>query len=59
MNWEYQNLAVGPVHFSLEVGDKKAMADASQSNGNLIELHNVIKTYKIESGDDTILKNQE
>jgi putative ABC transport system ATP-binding protein len=33
------------------------MADVSQSNGNLIELQNVDKTYKIESGDVTILKN--
>jgi putative ABC transport system ATP-binding protein len=33
------------------------MAATSQSNGNLIELHNVIKTYQIEAGDVTILKN--
>ena len=33
------------------------MADASQPNGNLIELHNVLKTYQIESGDVTILKD--
>ena len=39
------------------MGEKKAMADASQPNGNLIELHNVLKTYQIESGDVTILKN--
>jgi putative ABC transport system ATP-binding protein len=33
------------------------MADASQSNGNLIDLHNVFKTYQIEAGDVTILKD--
>ncbi len=33
------------------------MAETSISNGNLIELRNVVKTYQIEAGDITILKS--
>ncbi len=33
------------------------MAEASQSNQNLIELRDVVKTYQVEAGDITILKN--